>query len=66
MTKHQEATVMTLDGLRLAAMLVEPEQATDRAVVLVHGGGVTREEGGFVRGCRPKVRNHADTAAASP
>jgi pimeloyl-ACP methyl ester carboxylesterase len=47
MTKHQEATVTTLDGLRLAATLVESDQATDRAVVLVHGGGVTRQEGGF-------------------
>jgi uncharacterized protein len=37
----------TLDGLRLAATLVKPEQTTGRAVVLVHGGGVTREEGGF-------------------
>lgn len=37
----------TLDGLHLAATLVTPDQPTDRAVVLVHGGGVTREEGGF-------------------
>lgn len=37
-----------LDGLRLAGTFVapdSPEQA--KAVVLVHGGGVTREEGGF-------------------
>jgi uncharacterized protein len=47
MTKHHVTSIATLDGLRLAATLVEPEQATDRAVVLVHGGGVTREEGGF-------------------
>jgi predicted alpha/beta hydrolase len=37
----------TLDGLRLAATLVTPDVSADRAVVLVHGGGVTREEGGF-------------------
>jgi hypothetical protein len=47
MTKRHVTTIATLDGLRLSATLVEPEQATDRAVVLVHGGGVTREEGGF-------------------
>lgn len=37
----------TLDGLQLAGTLVVPEARTSRAVVLVHGGGVTREEGGF-------------------
>src|ERR1700684_4322885 len=37
----------TLDGLHLAATLVTPDGPTERAVVLVHGGGVTREEGGF-------------------
>ena len=41
------ATFRTLDGLHLAATLVTPEASPDRAVVLVHGGGVTREEGGF-------------------
>jgi alpha-beta hydrolase superfamily lysophospholipase len=40
-------TIRTLDGLHLAATLVTPERQPDRAVVLVHGGGVTREEGGF-------------------
>jgi uncharacterized protein len=44
--RHQELNVTALDGLRLAATLVDPG-AADRAVVLVHGGGVTREEGGF-------------------
>ncbi|MFB8004904.1 alpha/beta hydrolase [Nocardia sp. NPDC056000] len=39
--------IRTLDGLYLAATLVTAEGPTDRAVVLVHGGGVTREEGGF-------------------
>jgi alpha-beta hydrolase superfamily lysophospholipase len=37
----------TLDGLHLAGTLSVPERLPDRAVVLVHGGGVTREEGGF-------------------
>jgi uncharacterized protein len=39
--------VRTLDGLHLAATLVSPDQPPTQAVVLVHGGGVTREEGGF-------------------
>jgi uncharacterized protein len=38
----------TLDGLRLTGAFASPDaSAADRAVVLVHGGGVTREEGGF-------------------
>jgi alpha-beta hydrolase superfamily lysophospholipase len=37
----------TLDGLHLAGTFVEPAEPSDLAVVLVHGGGVTREEGGF-------------------
>lgn len=40
-------TFRTLDGLHLQGTLVTPDSATERAVVLVHGGGVTREEGGF-------------------
>ncbi len=40
-------TFHTLDGLRLAATLVTPDEQPEHAVVLVHGGGVTREEGGF-------------------
>lgn len=40
-------SVRSLDGLQLAATLVTPAEPTARAVVLVHGGGVTREEGGF-------------------
>ncbi|MFD3431244.1 alpha/beta hydrolase [Nocardia fluminea] len=37
----------TLDGLHLAGTIVTPEQPPAHAVLLVHGGGVTREEGGF-------------------
>lgn len=40
-------TIRTLDGLRLAGTLVTPDSATDQAVVLVRGGGVTHEEGSF-------------------
>lgn len=42
-----ETTIRTLDGLHLVGTLVTPGSAADHAVVLVHGGGVTREEGGF-------------------
>jgi hypothetical protein len=42
-----ETSFRTLDGLHLAGTLVEPENPPVGAVVLVHGGGVTREEGGF-------------------
>jgi uncharacterized protein len=37
----------TLDGLYLAGTFVSPDAVPDRGVVFVHGGGVTREEGGF-------------------
>ncbi len=40
-------TLRTLDGLHLAGTLVTPGGPAERAVILVHGGGVTREEGGF-------------------
>jgi len=40
-------TLRTLDGLRLAGTLVVPDGRVQRAAVLVHGGGVTRDEGGF-------------------
>ncbi|MFE3858441.1 alpha/beta hydrolase [Streptomyces griseorubiginosus] len=43
----ESVSVRTLDGLHLAGTLVRPQEPTTRAVVLVHGGGVTREEGGF-------------------
>ncbi|WP_330266362.1 alpha/beta hydrolase [Streptomyces griseorubiginosus] len=40
-------SVRTLDGLHLAGTLERPQEPATRAVLLVHGGGVTREEGGF-------------------
>lgn len=40
-------SVRTLDGLHLAGTLVRPPEPTTQAVLFVHGGGVTREEGGF-------------------
>ncbi|MEU8346639.1 alpha/beta fold hydrolase [Spirillospora sp. NPDC048832] len=48
MTEHASTiTFRSLDGLRLVGTLVEPDSAQGAATVLVHGGGVTREEGGF-------------------
>ena len=44
---QRNLTVRTRDGLRLAGTLVHPEENTDRAIVFVHGGGVTRDEAGF-------------------
>lgn len=40
-------TIRTLDGLHLAGTLTGSVSSPEWAVVLVHGGGVTREEGGF-------------------
>jgi alpha-beta hydrolase superfamily lysophospholipase len=37
----------SLDGLRLAATFVSPSRNSRSVTVLVHGGGVTRDEGGF-------------------
>lgn len=42
-------TWRTLDGMQLAGSLVVPDEPADRAIVLVHGAGVDREEGGFFR-----------------
>lgn len=39
----QATTFRTLDGLHLRGTLVSPATSTGRAVVLVHGGGVTRD-----------------------
>ncbi|WP_283138340.1 alpha/beta hydrolase [Rhizohabitans arisaemae] len=44
---EHEITFRTLDGLHLAGTLVTPTEPSDHAVVLVHGGGVTRHESGF-------------------
>ncbi|MBI1758280.1 MAG: alpha/beta fold hydrolase [Actinobacteria bacterium] len=41
MADHRATSIATLDGLRLGATLAMPEEPRDRAVVLVHGGGVT-------------------------
>lgn len=45
--QSKPVTIRTLDGLGLAATLATPNKSPERAVALVHGGGVTREEGGF-------------------
>lgn len=42
-----EVTFRSLDGLRIAGTLTKAPGASGRAAVLVHGGGVTRSEGGF-------------------
>ena len=47
MTTETPTSLRTLDGLHLAGTLVTPDQPTERAAVLVQGGGVTRDEGGF-------------------
>lgn len=47
MADSREVTLTSLDRLQLAGTLVQPPEPSGRAVVLVHGGGVTREEGGF-------------------
>lgn len=50
MTNHpvaQETSFHSLDGLRLSATLVTPVAPAKSWTVLVHGGGVTRAEGGF-------------------
>lgn len=47
MPTEQSVTFRTFDGLHLAGTLASPDEPTDKAVVFVHGGGVTRDEGGF-------------------
>jgi predicted alpha/beta hydrolase len=44
---EQHVTIRSRDGLHLAGTLVRQDTPADQAVVLVYGGGVTREEGGF-------------------
>jgi uncharacterized protein len=47
MSSEFSTAFRTLDGLHLHGTIVTPDGAPERAAVLVHGGGVTREEGGF-------------------
>jgi alpha-beta hydrolase superfamily lysophospholipase len=47
MVTEEQTRFRTLDGLQLSATLTRSGSPGDTAVVLVHGGGVTREEGGF-------------------
>jgi alpha-beta hydrolase superfamily lysophospholipase len=47
MPHSTDTTLHTPDGLQLVGTLVTPDESYDRAVVLVHGGGVTRHEAGF-------------------
>ena len=42
-----ELTFRSLDGTPLAGTMTAPSSSPERSVVLVHGGGVTRDEGGF-------------------
>jgi hypothetical protein len=44
---EQHETFTSLDGLALRGTLTRSENVAGRGVVLVHGGGVTRDEGGF-------------------
>lgn len=45
--RSTDITVRTADGLNLGGTLVQPEGPSQHAAVFVHGGGVTRHEGGF-------------------
>jgi hypothetical protein len=47
MPSEQVVSLRTFDGLQLAGTLASPDAPTNKAVAFVHGGGVTREEGGF-------------------
>lgn len=42
-----DITFRSHDGTHLRGTLATPAQPADRSAVLVHGGGVTRDEGGF-------------------
>lgn len=44
-TYSRATTFRSLDGVRLAGTVVAPSGPVEAAVVLVHGGGVTRDEG---------------------
>jgi hypothetical protein len=68
MPSEHSVRLRALDGLHLAATLVTSDKSPDGAVVLVHGGGVTREEGGFfvlVRG-RPGRHRYGILALRPP
>jgi hypothetical protein len=45
--RSAETEFQSLDGIRLRGTLVVPPGRSANATVLVHGGGVTRHEGGF-------------------
>ncbi|MBP2333866.1 pimeloyl-ACP methyl ester carboxylesterase [Saccharothrix coeruleofusca] len=45
--QSSQVSIRTLDGLRLRGTLLTANTPAEQAVVMVHGGGVTREEGGF-------------------
>ncbi|RLK58773.1 alpha/beta hydrolase [Actinokineospora cianjurensis] len=47
MPTSSATTVRTLDGLKLSATVDQPDGPAQHAALLVHGAGVTREEGGF-------------------
>jgi hypothetical protein len=58
--------VRTLDGLHLAGTLASPDQPGDRAVVLVHGGGVTREEDLTLAAILNDIRAALDGSGSPP
>ncbi|MFC6087648.1 alpha/beta hydrolase [Saccharothrix lopnurensis] len=62
-TSSSSLRLHTLDGLPLQGTLVLPEAPAEHAVVLVHGGGATREEGGFLTRLAAGL---ADTGVTSP
>ncbi|GAB3901252.1 hypothetical protein ACFQ1S_06910 [Kibdelosporangium lantanae] len=45
--RSTETSFRTLDGLQLVGTYTAPNEPARHSVVMVHGGGVTREEGGF-------------------
>jgi uncharacterized protein len=45
--RSTETEFRSLDGIRLRGTLVVPSEESANAAVFVHGGGVTRHEGGF-------------------
>jgi len=47
MSTETAVTLRALDGLNLAGTFTSPDAVAEQVVVFVHGGGVTREEGGF-------------------